>query len=55
VRHGGKAEPGSDPGRGWDDYQHMRENTTASPFLTETLTFSSFEPGFYIFGGRWEE
>ncbi len=33
--------------RSWDDYQRMRENTTASPFLTEALTFSSFEPGFY--------
>jgi quinol monooxygenase YgiN len=33
--------------RSWDDYQRMRENSTASPFLTEALTFSSFEPGFY--------
>ena len=33
--------------RSWDDYQRMRENTTASPFLTDALTFSSFEPGFY--------
>jgi quinol monooxygenase YgiN len=28
--------------RSWDDYRRMRENTTASPFLTEALTFSSF-------------
>jgi len=33
--------------RSWDDYQRMRQNTTASPFLTEALTFASFEPGFY--------
>ena len=33
--------------RSWDDYQRMRENSTASPFLTEALTFSSFDPGFY--------
>ena len=33
--------------RSWDDYQRMRENSTASPFLTEALTYSSFEPGFY--------
>src|SRR5882672_1451732 len=33
--------------RSWDDYQRMRENTTGSHFLTEALTFSSFEPGFY--------
>jgi quinol monooxygenase YgiN len=33
--------------RSWDDYQRMRENTAASPFLTEALTFSTFEPGFY--------
>jgi len=33
--------------RSWDDYQRMRENAAASPFLTEALTFSSFEPGFY--------
>src|SRR5258707_6278639 len=33
--------------RSWDDYQRIRENTTGSPFLTEALTFSSFEPGFY--------
>jgi len=33
--------------RSWDDYQRMRENSTASPYLTEALTFSSFDPGFY--------
>src|SRR5258708_22432850 len=33
--------------RSWDDYQRMRENSAASPFLAEALTFSSFEPGFY--------
>jgi quinol monooxygenase YgiN len=33
--------------RSWDDYQRMRESAAASPFLTEALTFSSFEPGFY--------
>ena len=33
--------------RSWDDYQRMRANPIASPFLTEALTFSSFEPGFY--------
>jgi quinol monooxygenase YgiN len=33
--------------RSWDDYQRMRENNAASPFLAEALTFSSFEPGFY--------
>jgi quinol monooxygenase YgiN len=33
--------------RSLDDYQRMRENPTASPFLTEALTFSSFEPGLY--------
>jgi len=31
----------------WDDYQRMRANPIASPFLAEALTFSSFEPGFY--------
>ena len=33
--------------RSSDDYQRMRENASASPFLTEALAFSSFEPGFY--------
>jgi len=33
--------------RSLEDYQRMRENPTASPFLTEALTFSSFEPGLY--------
>jgi quinol monooxygenase YgiN len=33
--------------RSLEDYQRMRENQTASPFLTEALTFSSFEPGLY--------
>ena len=26
--------------RSWDDYQRMRANPVASPFLTEALTFS---------------
>jgi len=33
--------------RSWDDYQRTRANPVASPFLTEALTFSSFDPGFY--------
>lgn len=28
-------------------YQNMRNNSTASPFLTEALKISTFEPGMY--------
>jgi quinol monooxygenase YgiN len=33
--------------RSWEHYERMRANPTSSPFLTEALTFASFEPGFY--------
>jgi quinol monooxygenase YgiN len=33
--------------RSWEDYQRMRENPVASPFLAEALTFAKFDPGFY--------
>jgi quinol monooxygenase YgiN len=29
------------------DYQRMRENPGASPYLEETLTFATFDPGLY--------
>ena len=45
--------------RSWDDYARMRENPKASPFLTEALTFATFDPGFYhvvqTFGPRGDE
>jgi quinol monooxygenase YgiN len=31
----------------WEHYERMRANPSSSPFLTEALTFASFDPGFY--------
>ncbi len=33
--------------RSIEDYQNMRNNATASPFLQEALTFATFDPGMY--------
>lgn len=33
--------------RSMEDYQNMRNNTTASPYLEQALTFATFEPGMY--------
>ena len=33
--------------RSVEDYQNMRNNSTASPYLEEALTFAKFEPGMY--------
>ena len=33
--------------RSQEDYQNMRNNATASPFLEEALKIASFEPGMY--------
>jgi quinol monooxygenase YgiN len=33
--------------RSVEDYQNMRSNSTASPYLTEALTFAKFEMGMY--------
>lgn len=30
-----------------EDYQNMRNNPTASPYLTQALEIASFEPGMY--------
>ena len=30
-----------------EDYQNMRNNSTASPYLEEALKMASFEPGMY--------
>jgi hypothetical protein len=33
--------------RSADDYQNMRNNPTASPYLEEALKIATFEPGMY--------
>ncbi len=33
--------------RSVEDYQNMRNNATASPYLEEALTFAQFDPGMY--------
>ena len=33
--------------RSQEDYQNMRNNATASPYLEEALTFAQFAPGMY--------
>ena len=33
--------------RSLEDYQNMRNNSTASPYLHEALTFAQFDPGMY--------
>lgn len=33
--------------RSMDDYQNMRNNSTASPYLTEALEFAQFDMGMY--------
>jgi len=33
--------------RSMEDYQNMRNNATASPYLQQALEFAKFEPGMY--------
>jgi quinol monooxygenase YgiN len=33
--------------RSMEDYQNMRNNVTASPYLEEALEFAKFDPGMY--------
>jgi hypothetical protein len=33
--------------RSMEDYQNMRNNPVASPYLQQALVFASFEPGMY--------
>jgi len=33
--------------RSMEDYQNMRNNPTASPYLQQALEFATFEPGMY--------
>ncbi len=33
--------------RSMEDYQNMRNNSTASPYLQQALEFAKFEPGMY--------
>jgi quinol monooxygenase YgiN len=33
--------------RSMEDYQNMRNNPTASPYLEQALGFATFEPGMY--------
>jgi len=35
------------PEGNFDDYQSMRQNPAAAPFLKEALTIAKFEPGVY--------
>jgi len=33
--------------RSLEDYQNMRDNSTASPYLQQALEFAKFDPGIF--------